>query len=207
MSKDLIETRSCVRDRQRLMIDLTRQDALVESGARQLIGVFTKWVKETSPSMDAGKLYDQGASHLPSLSEHYRHVCADCKLDAQASRSRRSRRPSSRTPSLSSRICARFPTRKRHRTSRPTSYRPTRRSAQRTSRRACEIAPKRFWWMRRQRWFRSHRRWDQTETARRGHGLTQEVRRIGGVLVGSSTCCSRSQRCALPPSGFKSHEY
>ncbi|GAA5981638.1 hypothetical protein JCM11641_003926 [Rhodosporidiobolus odoratus] len=39
---------------------LAQMSALIESGARQLVGVYRKWVKETSPSMDAGKLFDQG---------------------------------------------------------------------------------------------------------------------------------------------------
>lgn len=41
------------------------QSALIDSGAKQLVAVFTRWVKETSPSMDAGKLFDQGALLLP----------------------------------------------------------------------------------------------------------------------------------------------
>lgn len=52
---------STLRRVQDLLTLLGSQGALIDSGARQLIGIFTKWVKETSPSMDAGKLYDQGA--------------------------------------------------------------------------------------------------------------------------------------------------
>lgn len=33
---------------------------LIDSGAKQLVGVFTKWLKETSHVVDAGKLLDQG---------------------------------------------------------------------------------------------------------------------------------------------------
>ncbi|BGP16810.1 hypothetical protein JCM10213_004658 [Rhodosporidiobolus nylandii] len=48
-------------------VTLAQMSALIESGARQLVTVFKKWVKETSPSMDAGKLFDQGKP-FPSLS-------------------------------------------------------------------------------------------------------------------------------------------
>lgn len=36
--------------------------SLVDSGVKQLVGVFTKWLKETSKTVDAGKLLDQGES-------------------------------------------------------------------------------------------------------------------------------------------------
>ncbi|BGP00109.1 Exocyst complex component, exo70 subunit [Rhodotorula toruloides ATCC 204091] len=49
---------------------LAQMGALIDSGARQLIGIFTKWVKETSPSMDAGKLYDQGKP-FPTLTPFF----------------------------------------------------------------------------------------------------------------------------------------
>ncbi|GAA5914658.1 hypothetical protein JCM6882_003594 [Rhodosporidiobolus microsporus] len=49
---------------------LAQMAALIESGARQLVGVFSKWVKDTSPSMDAGALFDQGKP-FPTLTPFF----------------------------------------------------------------------------------------------------------------------------------------
>ncbi|GAA6008648.1 GTP-Rho binding exocyst subunit EXO70 [Rhodotorula paludigena] len=49
---------------------LAQMSALIDSGAKQLVAVFTRWVKETSPSMDAGKLFDQ-AKPFPTLSASF----------------------------------------------------------------------------------------------------------------------------------------
>ncbi|GAA5839096.1 hypothetical protein JCM11251_003675 [Rhodosporidiobolus azoricus] len=49
---------------------LAQMAALIESGAKQLLGVFAKWVKETSPSMDAGALFDQGKP-FPTLTPFF----------------------------------------------------------------------------------------------------------------------------------------
>lgn len=43
------------------------QGGLVELGVKQLVGVFSKWARETSPTVDAGKLFDRGASVLLDL--------------------------------------------------------------------------------------------------------------------------------------------
>ncbi|GAA6044299.1 hypothetical protein JCM8097_006754 [Rhodosporidiobolus ruineniae] len=51
-------------------VTLAQMSALIESGARQLVNVFGKWVKETSPSMDAGVLFDQGKP-FPTLSAFF----------------------------------------------------------------------------------------------------------------------------------------
>ncbi|KWU44036.1 hypothetical protein RHOSPDRAFT_18615 [Rhodotorula sp. JG-1b] len=49
---------------------LAQMAQLIDSGAKQLVGVFTKWLKETSHVVDAGKLLDQGRS-FPTLSSFY----------------------------------------------------------------------------------------------------------------------------------------
>ncbi|GAA5948482.1 hypothetical protein JCM3765_004898 [Sporobolomyces pararoseus] len=46
---------------------LTQMGALIEAGAKQIIGVFARMVKETSPTMDAGSLFDKGKP-FPTLS-------------------------------------------------------------------------------------------------------------------------------------------
>ncbi|GAA6008793.1 hypothetical protein JCM10207_001726 [Rhodosporidiobolus poonsookiae] len=51
-------------------VTLAQMVALIESGAKQLVSVFSKWVKETSPSMDAGALFDAGKP-FPTLSAHF----------------------------------------------------------------------------------------------------------------------------------------
>ncbi|BGP48838.1 exocyst complex component exo70 [Rhodotorula kratochvilovae] len=51
-------------------LTLAQMGALIESGAKQLVGVFTKWVKETSPTIDAGKLFDQ-AKPFPTLTPFF----------------------------------------------------------------------------------------------------------------------------------------
>ncbi|GAA6014027.1 hypothetical protein JCM8202_005117 [Rhodotorula sphaerocarpa] len=49
---------------------LAQMASLVDSGVKQLVGVFTKWLKETSKTVDAGKLLDQGRA-FPTLSPFY----------------------------------------------------------------------------------------------------------------------------------------
>ncbi|GAA5917741.1 hypothetical protein JCM5296_000956 [Sporobolomyces johnsonii] len=49
---------------------LAQMAALIESGGKQLVGVFKKWVKETSPSVDAGSLFDKGKP-FPTLSPSF----------------------------------------------------------------------------------------------------------------------------------------
>ncbi|GAA5966551.1 hypothetical protein JCM8115_006864 [Rhodotorula mucilaginosa] len=49
---------------------LAQMAQLIDLGAKQLVGVFTKWLKETSHVVDAGKLLDQGRS-FPTLSSVY----------------------------------------------------------------------------------------------------------------------------------------
>ncbi|KAM0748330.1 exocyst complex component, exo70 subunit [Meredithblackwellia eburnea MCA 4105] len=49
---------------------LTNLSNLIESGARQLVQVLQKWVKDTSPLIDAGSLYDK-ARPFPSLSPYF----------------------------------------------------------------------------------------------------------------------------------------
>ncbi|GAA6058460.1 hypothetical protein JCM3770_002734 [Rhodotorula araucariae] len=51
-------------------LTLAQVGALIESGTKQLVGVFTKWAKETSPTVDAGKLFDQ-AKPFPSLTPFF----------------------------------------------------------------------------------------------------------------------------------------
>lgn len=52
-------------------LTLNPQASLIEQGARQLLLVFARWTKETSPQFDAGALYDKGklllSSSPPSL--------------------------------------------------------------------------------------------------------------------------------------------
>lgn len=43
---------------------------MIDSGARQLVAVFSRWAKETSPAMDAGSLYDKGKP-FPALSAFF----------------------------------------------------------------------------------------------------------------------------------------
>ncbi|KAK4700095.1 RNA-binding protein NOB1, partial [Phenoliferia sp. Uapishka_3] len=49
---------------------LASMGTLVETGARQLVQVFSRWVKDTSPSMDAGSLFDKGKP-FPPLSPYF----------------------------------------------------------------------------------------------------------------------------------------
>ncbi|GAA5934161.1 hypothetical protein JCM1841_004654 [Sporobolomyces salmonicolor] len=49
---------------------LAQMAALIESGGKQLVGVFRQWVKETSPSLDAGSLFDKGKP-FPTLSPSF----------------------------------------------------------------------------------------------------------------------------------------
>ncbi|TNY20814.1 exocyst complex component, exo70 subunit [Rhodotorula diobovata] len=49
---------------------LTQMAALIELGVKQLVGVFTKWTKATSPTIDAGKLFDQ-AKPFPTLTPFF----------------------------------------------------------------------------------------------------------------------------------------
>ncbi|GAA5878999.1 hypothetical protein JCM3774_004463 [Rhodotorula dairenensis] len=49
---------------------LAQMAQLIDSGAKQLVAVFTRWLKETSAVVDAGKLLDQGRS-FPTLSSFY----------------------------------------------------------------------------------------------------------------------------------------
>ncbi|KAI5475476.1 exocyst complex component, exo70 subunit [Pseudohyphozyma bogoriensis] len=44
---------------------LANMAALLDTGARQLVAVFSRWVKETSPSVDAGALFDSGKPFPP----------------------------------------------------------------------------------------------------------------------------------------------
>ncbi|GAA5872370.1 hypothetical protein JCM16303_004495 [Sporobolomyces ruberrimus] len=46
---------------------LAQMAALIEAGAKQIVGVFARMVKETSPTMDAGSLFDKGKP-FPTLS-------------------------------------------------------------------------------------------------------------------------------------------
>ncbi|KAK4051359.1 exocyst complex component exo70 [Microbotryomycetes sp. JL201] len=49
---------------------LTQMASLIEQGSRQLLLVFAKWTKGTSPHFDAGALYDQ-AKPFPTLSQDF----------------------------------------------------------------------------------------------------------------------------------------
>ncbi|GAA5957033.1 hypothetical protein JCM21900_001761 [Sporobolomyces salmonicolor] len=49
---------------------LAQMAALIEMGGKQLVGVFRLWVKETSPSLDAGSLFDKGKP-FPTLSPSF----------------------------------------------------------------------------------------------------------------------------------------
>ncbi|GAA6006931.1 hypothetical protein JCM11491_001445 [Sporobolomyces phaffii] len=49
---------------------LAQMGALIETGAKQIVGVFARLVKETSPTMDAGSLFDKGKP-FPSLSASF----------------------------------------------------------------------------------------------------------------------------------------
>ncbi|GAA5851675.1 hypothetical protein JCM8547_001171 [Rhodosporidiobolus lusitaniae] len=51
-------------------LTLAQMAALIDSGAQQLVTVFMKWVKETSPSIDAGALFDAGKP-FPTLSASF----------------------------------------------------------------------------------------------------------------------------------------
>lgn len=59
---------------------LAQMAQLIDSGAKQLVGVFTKWLKETSHVVDAGKLLDQGARAFSPLSSGCFITCADSRL-------------------------------------------------------------------------------------------------------------------------------
>ncbi|POY75704.1 hypothetical protein BMF94_1327 [Rhodotorula taiwanensis] len=49
---------------------LAQMAALIDTGAKHLVGVFTKWLRETSQVVDAGKLLVQGRA-FPTLSPFY----------------------------------------------------------------------------------------------------------------------------------------
>ncbi|KAL8280895.1 hypothetical protein RQP46_006574 [Phenoliferia psychrophenolica] len=49
---------------------LANMATLIESGAIQLVRVFKRWVKDTSPAMDAGSLFDKGKP-FPPLSPYF----------------------------------------------------------------------------------------------------------------------------------------
>lgn len=59
---------------------LAQMAQLIDSGAKQLVGVFTKWLKETSHVVDAGKLLDQGMRARNLAGSGYPLACADLRL-------------------------------------------------------------------------------------------------------------------------------
>ena len=81
---------------------LAQMAQLIDSGAKQLVGVFTKWLKETSHVVDAGKLLDQGTRE-----RNFRSICQDIILPCAYSRlpsprPLRARRAGRSVPTLSS---------------------------------------------------------------------------------------------------------
>ncbi|GAA6058929.1 hypothetical protein JCM10212_002881 [Sporobolomyces blumeae] len=49
---------------------LAQMGALIEAGAKQVVAAFARMVKETSPTMDAGSLFDKGKS-FPTLTSQF----------------------------------------------------------------------------------------------------------------------------------------